>query len=452
MKLCWLLGMGLLGLLSGCGGSSSSSSNDAGFVQIINGMVDSPILTADIEDDTYSLNFAQGTGLLELAEGNHTVSVIYTEPGGGDETTIISEFELGIFENTIHTLVIHGSFAEPQLFETDKPYLALDVDDSEIFSAQFINLHSEVSTQVYLGDSELDPDNNVPVASLAQGSASDVLELASGDVRLQVLAEGDDQVRYDSGEFTVAENTRRVFLLHDPVGPDEQSIGSLQWNDSGVLSFANDAALAGVRMSNMVADEASVAVQVVDPVSSDVLADSELLFTESSAFNQVDPAFVNIVVQAASDTDTTVSTTLSFNEDTFYTVVVAGSGIEDNVAVRALAFTQRQVATQASLQFINTLAETDIEDFDEVDFYVLPEGDQLDDVNPLSAAVAYLQCDDGTVTAEESYDLVVTTAGTQSILAGPLRITPAAGDSLLVVVTEAFGGGTPYQIVVHSGD
>ncbi|XOV84912.1 MAG: hypothetical protein ACFHXK_07255 [bacterium] len=48
-----------------------------------------------------------------------------------------------------------------------------------------------------------------------------------------------------------------------------------------------------------------------------------------------------------------------------------------------------------------------------------------------------------------TFDFVVTTAGSQSILAGPTRITVRGSTSLTLMAAEGFGGGLPYQVLVN---
>ena len=107
----------------------------------------------------------------------------------------------------------------------------------------------------------------------------------------------------------------------------------------------------------------------------------------------------------------------------------------------------RQVANSVNIHFVNTLRETDEEDSSAVDFYALRLGDSLSDTAPLATALSYL---DGTsvIIGATPYDLVVTTSGTQSILAGPARIFPVGGEQMIVLASEAAGGGLPNQVVV----
>jgi len=56
------------------------------------------------------------------------------------------------------------------------------------------------------------------------------------------------------------------------------------------------------------------------------------------------------------------------------------------------------------------------------------------------------------VVPARAVDLVITTAGTQSILAGPTRVNLQGATEVLVVVTEAVGGGGPNQVVIHTTD
>jgi len=78
----------------------------------------------------------------------------------------------------------------------------------------------------------------------------------------------------------------------------------------------------------------------------------------------------------------------------------------------------------------------------------LPAGDALGSNTPQSEDVSYLEGSSTSISANEQFDLVVTTANTTSILAGPTRITTTSRGSLLIMAAEGFGGSTPNQIVV----
>ena len=195
------------------------------------------------------------------------------------------------------------------------------------------------------------------------------------------------------------------------------------------------------------ADAASIDTEVSVSATGDALLAANLEFGEASTSVTADATFVDVDAVAATDPAVSYTTTVSLNEDTAYSFVVAGSSLSEDVSIRANERDLRRVANGVNVHFVNTLQETDDEDSTEVDFYALRLGDSLSDTAPVGTGIEYL---DGfsEVIGATPYDLVVTTSGTQSILAGPARIFPDGGDRVVVIATEAANGGEPFQLSV----
>jgi hypothetical protein len=443
------------GLMFGCGGNDSDSSPavlPAGFLQIVNAIIDSPELSVEVtlDDETRNmgeLGFQAATGIVSMDQETYSMAVTYIDPVTGDSADLIVDADLDITVDTIHTVVIRGSFASPNLLFLEKPLGDVGEDDSEDIEVQVVNVGAD-TVAVYFGDPDLGVTGESLLGTLTSGSNTEPVLLPEGSYRLRITDDGSSVVVYDSGEFDFARQSRRVIVVSDNFGPDPATKSAFILTENGTVALSNGVARSGLRIINAVADEADVTVDIIEPTSQVTINSVTLNFPDVSEYVNVDPSFVNVSVAVASAPGEASNSTVSLNEDTYFTIIVAGSGIEDAISIRASSANQRPFATGANLHFVNTLRDTDVEDFDRVDLYALALGDSLADSGPKFSQIGYLGSTSSTLPAT-AFDLVLTTAGTQSILAGPVRISVDGSTSLLVVAAEAFGGGVPRQIVVH---
>lgn len=438
-----------------CGGSSSSSNaSSSGRLQVVNAITDSPSLRITLNEDETSereldLNFRQASPLMELTRGDNSIRISYRDETSNTENTLIAEFDLAVVADTIHTLYLHGTYAAPSRMILERPLAAVGTTDSRITALQVVNLSTGTSVQTYFTDPTLDPANNAATVTLAAGTSSSIMELPAGANRVRLSREGATTIIYDSDEFQVPNNSRRTLVIHDNVGPDNNTLGSFQLTDAGLSPFQNAAARSSLFVVNAVADETNIVAGVTDTGTNTALVSQTLNFTDTIPFTNYDSGFLNVTANVASNPTNQVSTTISLEQDTYHTAVVGGSGLTANaVTIRGLTTNIRPTAMRTNINFVNTLRRTDVADNTDVDFYILPAGDALGSNTPQSEDVSYLEGSSTSISANEQFDLVVTTVNTTSILAGPTRITTTSRGSLLIMAAEGFGGSTPNQIVV----
>ena len=456
----WLVLVGALGgLLGGCGSSSSGGGSSVGFVQVVNGIEDSPALSIEITDDDdtvvesiNTLNFAGASQRSSLSRGSYEIEVSFEDPATGfDERLLTQEFD--ITSDTTFTVVLAGTFADARIVLLERP----DSDATEVDSDQIevvaVNL-SSASYDVHLGQDEdgTTADNLVGTLTAGTNTAPVVFTYdEDADYHVRLVADGANSLVYDSGEVPVAESSRLMVVVTDSTGADTTRPAAFVVRDTGATASANLLAEASFLVVNGVGDAASVDARVTVAATGDDLLNVSLGFSESSTSATSGENFVDIVATTATDPSVSYQATVSLNEDTAYSLTVAGGSVDEDVSIRANERDLRRVANGVNLHFVNTLRETDDEDSSEVDFYALTLGESLSDTAPVATAVEFLEGVSAVVGATP-YDLVVTTTGTQSILAGPARIFPDGGERLIVISSEAAGGGEPYQVQVVADD
>lgn len=450
-------------MLAGCGKGNSIPSDGA--IQIINAIDDSPVLSFELrigggdEDtdtqDLGSLDFQRATAITGLVADTYELTVRYVDPDSGTDFNLMSDFIFDVESNTVHSLVLRGPFSNPSITVLDKDLDDIfdNSDDINEIEVQVFNLSSD-TVDVYLGDPDSTLSSETLIGTFGFDSNSQPTLIEDGEnslYRLRITKDSTSKVVYDSGDFDIPTSGRRLIIVNDGFGPDPDTKSAFIVVEGGTSTYHNEAANAGIRLFNAIADVATATIEVINPSTSDPVANSVLAFREVTDFVTVDPSFLNVGVNFPGNSGSVTSTTVSLNQDTFFTIIVGGSGLDGSVAIQAAQTAIRPIATGTSLQFVNSLDTTTIDDFDRVDLYALPIGDALADTAPTLGQIGFLSSASSVVPAR-AVDLVITTAGTQSILAGPTRVNLQGATEVLVVVTEAAGGGGPNQVVIHTTD
>lgn len=453
--------MGVVVAMAGCesnGGSSGSAAG--GTIQVVNAMPDAPSLTIELElaDDEDvvteigTLRFQGASEQRELASDEYLLRVTYIDPESNSEVTLFDDEPIDIEVDRLYSVILRGSFRAPDVLVLDREIDVFDADLDQI-EVQLVNLTDD-SIAVHLGDPAAAVGSDNLIDTVTAGSNTTPVLVDGNDssaFSLRLTNDGDTDVIYDSGEFSIPLRTSLLFVMSDAISPEPNAIAATILSSTGSVVFSNEVADAGIRVVNLVADDINATVEVNVPSTGDLVDSQVIEFGEVTSFVGSDPSFINVSATLASDPASTLNTTVSLNQDTFFTIVVGGSLIEETVSVVANEAQINPSATETAIQFINGLRQTTIEDFDRVDLYVLSRGDALADSAPVISQVPFLDGDNVVVPAT-AVDLVVTTAGTQSIIAGPTSIMLDGSTALLVAPTEAAGGGTPNQILVDAVD
>jgi hypothetical protein len=452
--------MALVVVLLACSacGSDESSDSGTGFVQFVNGIQDAPTLLVEIEEDgdliesVSALAYAGASGLTSFARGAYEVDFYYEDPEDGFNQRLLAG-ELEVRRNTIYLGLLTGSFDNPLLTWIEKPEGTVTDADSEDIELQVINL-SEESLSFYLGDDDDGLAAESLVTTIASGQTSTPVLRAyddDADYRVRLTRDGSDEIIYESVSLSISQATRQILVATESVGPDPAAKSLFAVGDSGAIALANSVANSGIAVFNAVPDAADAKLLVETSASGEVLVDASLLYGGATELLVADASFIDVETRVPANAIVPTRTTVSLSSDTAYLIIAAGNALEDDVSVRANELALRSIANAVNAHLVNALSETDDEDVSAVDFYALPLGDSLSDTLPAATSVGFLEGRNAILPATP-YDLVVTTAGTQSILAGPSRFFPEGGERQISVAAENAGGGLPNQILSTSND
>lgn len=449
--------IGLLVAVIGCGSSDDSSNPESGYLQVINGLNDSPDLKLELRDDgddlvvsSESFGFQRASALLALNEGVYQLEINSEDPESGFEDLLL-EREIDIHADVIQTLVLEGALATStfRLIEKDAGDISEVREDGEDdrLQLQVINL-SASTVSVYVADEVDRPDQENLVGTVASGAHSDAIEFvfdADADYRIRLTDDASDELLFESNEVDFAPNTRATIVVNDNVGPDPDSRNVWLVRDDGTAPQQNRLARSGFRVVNLVQDVADAAISITKDVGDADLFTATMLPMDISSFTRTNPGFVRIEARAPSGATALETASVSLDPDTAYSLLVTGSGgqADGGLLMRANEMDLRPVGNAINVHFLNALAETDQNDVTEVDFYALGDDDSLSGSSPVLSSVGYLQ-GGSIVLAAKSYRFLVTTANSHSILAGPEPLAaPQGRGQYIVSASEALGWGTP---------
>lgn len=458
--------IGLLVAVIGCGSSDDSSNPESGYLQVINGLNDSPDLKLELRDDgddlvvsSESFGFQRASALLALNEGVYQLEINSEDPESGFEDLLL-EREIDIHADVIQTLVLEGALATStfRLIEKDAGDISEVREDGEDdrLQLQVINL-SASTVSVYVADEVDRPDQENLVGTVASGAHSDAIEFvfdADADYRIRLTDDASDELLFESNEVNFAPNTRATIVVNGNVGPDPDSRNVWLVRDDGTAPQQNRLARSGFRVVNLVQDVADAAISITKDVGDADLFTATMLPMDIGSFTRTNPGFVRIEARAPSGATALETASVSLDPDTAYSLLVTGSGgqADGGLLMRANEMDLRPVGNAINVHFLNALAETDQNDVTEVDFYALGDDDSLSGSSPVLSSVGYLQ-GGSIVLAAKSYRFLVTTANSHSILAGPEPLAaPQGRGQYIVSASEALGGGTPNILSVALQD
>jgi hypothetical protein len=242
------LGVVMLFGVVACGSSDDSSDPDSGYLQVINGLNDSPDLKFELRDDeddvvvsSGSFGFQRASAPLVLSEGVYRLEVNVEDPISGFEDVLL-EREIDIHGDILQTIVLECSLASNtfRLIEKDIGDLAeaREDDEDDLLELQVINLSAD-TVSVCVADEVDRPDQENLVGTLASGSRSDAVDFVfdeDAEYRVRLTAEASDELIFESNEVEFSPNTRTTIVVNDNVGPDPDSLSVWFVRDNGVAS------------------------------------------------------------------------------------------------------------------------------------------------------------------------------------------------------------------------
>jgi hypothetical protein len=304
-------------------------------------------------------------------------------------------------------------------------------DDGTISKLRFIHAATSVQTSVDFHLTENDAPAGEPTASVPINSVTELISIeASETVRLRAFDTTGDAL-WDSGSFLLSASTSQMFVLLDYFGPGDSKVRAVSMTSSAAENFPNEVITSSSRYANMISDRTAV-----DFYLGGTLMAEDMLFGDVDTYQNLVAGEYDIMVTTANDIDDVIAeTTFTAESGQFHSIIATGVG--DSNAVLGIQDDLRRGSSRARVAFTNTSPAVG-----NVDLYMLTTGQSVDDQRAHILSLVSPGSSDVRV-SEGTYDLVLTTAGTNTIVFGPEQISVNNNSLYRIYFTDSAGGGEP---------
>ncbi len=271
---------------------------------------------------------------------------------------------------------------------------------------------------------------------------SSLEEVTAGtDYRIRITAVGSMDVLYDSGTITLQSARNQLFLLVDYFGPGDSPFRVISITNGVASTLAGEELPSAIRVANFVTSTPSVDFYFND--TNDAPEFSGVTFGEFTDYMNFDAGAMSINITPDGETTNFIyeqNITLVAGESR--TLFLAGDPSSDDGVAGFIALdNDRPISTELQLRFLHASAGSGT-----IDFYVLETGETVADETP-DIEGAVLRTNFNVPVAIGTYDLIATTAGESTVLAGPTRISVDVG-IYSIILSDSENGGEPFTLSV----
>lgn len=456
-----LLVLAAAATLGACDNDSSDDGQQRPLLAAFNAVADMRTITFLREKEAWAaLEFGTGTEFRAVDADQYDVNFKSSLPGDeteacgiddgddvkdDDECTLVSSASINVINDHEYIVALLGRYGALRVQVYDKLVHEFDTSnddgdpDDETAEVQFFHWADNLpELDVYLAR----PGTNLsPVearATLSSGGEwHGVIDDGEYVITLSPVGDPGNPV-YTSETFALQEQTRVAFAIHAGAGEGTSPIKIARFRDQ-----------AGTLLDRRVRTELRIASVAADAGNVDVYADED--YTQ--------PFVANLAVDAVSAYGTVPSSSLTdfeldvspagnpgvllareevdFARGERATFLLFGSaGRLDGLRVQD---SFRRIATHARLRMINTAAVG-------LDFFIVPSGSNINTLSPTIALTA-TSASSLLFFEPQSYDILLTKAGTDEIVFGP-RTVALAGNGIYTVVSTATGDATAADVVL----
>jgi len=409
-------------------------------VQVVHASPDAPKVNLIFDGGSIAdgVDYKQATGLIEIDAGEHTAEVKAILADG----STIDAFDAVTADFSADTIFSVLAVNNTAMIEP----LILTRSDSEISSG---NLRIQIvhaapgapMVDVYATAPGADLADSAPLVTASFKDSLDATEVPEGDYQIRITAAGDSSaVVFDSGTLALAAGTDLLLAAVENTGPGAQPVNLLAIDSMGATEILDTATPAWLRVVHASADAPAVDVVVNDGFGAPLV--SNLAFGEFAGYVEVAGADYNTkVVPTGEETPAVIEADLSLVAGTSYQVIAAN----ELAMIEPLVITanNRKIATEAKLRVIHGSPTAQ-----DVDIYLVAPGADITDLSPTLSSVLFLADTDFLSISPESYDVIVTAAGSKDAAIGPLTVSLDALGIYTIIATDGAGGGGPLSVIL----
>ncbi len=437
-----LLTLGTVLVLSACGGETSlPEATGKASVRAINAISRSHAVDFRIQERSIdSVGYRGASTLAQYDDLDYTFNfdVVYA---GDTETTRIASQDISFVTGQEYTLLLSGTLANAAVTVWETTQRVFGTEDT-VFQVRFAHTSEFLAGSVdfFIAAAGVAPVAGEEVATLSFGEISPALDLEAGAYVISITTAGDPMdILFTSDEIEIA--ARSDFIISPFDGTENY------------LSDITVQVIGGALDSTRLVDSSNPATvqflhAAMDLGTSDIYDDETLLsqvlanhaYTELTTELPITPGDITFRYTPASSTAAiTLEGDLVATAGLRYRFIAKGENADFSTI--AMLPDRRPVETAAKILLLQTS-----NNYEYLDFYLVGQGETLDDQAPLRLGLGSGAPSAALGVAAGSYDLYVTETLETEILAGPLSVDLALGD---VIDLAVFDTAVPSELDIR---
>ncbi len=413
----------------------------ATYVQVLHASPDAPAVDVILDGvkAISNLDFGQGSRVAVLTPGTHSVSVQARTPGS--PTTVVAPTDLPLEADTQYVVIAEGAVANlgPQIFTRPVPPVTSTQARVQVFHAA----PNAPSVDVYVTAPTAALAEATPLGTFSFKGTLGPVSVPAGTYQIRVTVAGQPtEVVFDSGSVSLPAGADLLVVAEQNTGPGSApitlAVTDAAGNNSQILDVGTPAT---VRVIHDVADAPAVNVYANSSFDSPVV--SSLAFSHFTNYLSLPPTFLQSVqvTPASNSSVVVIDTPLTLAAGRQYSVYAVGT----LATIEPLVTTddRRRLATQAKIRVVHGSPTAG-----DVDVYLTAPNAGIATATPVLTSVKFKDFTGFLSLAAGSYDVTVTSAGTQTAVIGPATIRVANRGIYTAVARDAVDGGAPIGLIL----
>jgi len=440
--------------LSACDGiidlSDEDDDGDQGYYRFVNLSAQNTTIAIEVDETVLAnVDFSESSTVTSVDKGTYDLVFNQVLPNS-ENSSFISDSEISVSSNTIHSYILYGASDSPEALEieTDVNTLFDEDFDEDYGLVQFVNVaDSKEDYDVYIVDAGDDLLNATAESTLAYLEQSADIELDSGYYKIIITEPGTDTIVVASDNITIRAGEAFLYTIvsYQVATSDNKRMAIIQLDADSGRMLTNDAQPAYLRFNHGISDNYLVDI-FVDSGDERISLVTNLAFGELSAeislsIDDVEDGDSRDFYIVDSDTEETIDTfTLEIDADSQLDILTAGLE-STTIRINDVEEDLRTIDSHAKIIFSHAI---DDEREDSLEFLLVEDGANPDSYSA-QTTLSYLTS--GSYEIEQGdYVIYVYNENSGELLLQENLYGLSAGEVVNLTATESEYGGKPYAL------
>lgn len=380
------------------------------------------------------VDFMQGSGLIDVISGEHSIEVKGILPDES-EVSVIGPVDVSLVADTQYDVVALGAVSdiEPKIVEA--PVKTVDAGKARVQVIHGASSAPEVDVYVTGVDANLSTSS--PLGTFAFKGVLGPVEIDSGTYQIRVTPKGSKTVVFDSGSIALAGDLSVVAVNNTQNGASPINLVALDGTTAGVIQDVNMPA--AFRVGHVSPDAPEVDIVINDDFANPVLED--VPYPAVSNYLEVPEATYNAKVAVANTQTVVIDANLSLEKAQKYSVYAVNT--VSNIEPLVLNDTTRRVATATQIRLLHGAPSAP-----NVDIYVTAVDANISSLTPNFTDVPFKAETGFVALTPGSYQVRIAVAGTKTVVLDTGALTLDGGGIYTAIAREQSGGGLPLGLIL----